>query len=171
MRDGNNRSLNYISGHTSVRVYYLQIAEVGLKASKVRQNLSAERGEAARLGHQGESGIAAGVDGATSHGAQVLPCCRCQDVIIRGALSGATVTLQDQISCCENRESDLVLKQVKAFSLCVLTHHSPQGCQKNPCLWSPGPEPLPPALGWSSRSHCGPSRVRSCPQGSSERWS
>lgn len=59
MRDDNNRSLNYISGHTDARVYYLQIAEVGLKASEVRQNLSAERGEAARLGHQGESGIAA----------------------------------------------------------------------------------------------------------------
>lgn len=93
----------HFTGHAG----YLQIAQVGLQAPQVRQNLSAEGGQAACLGHQGESGVAAGVEGAASRRAQVPPCRRGQDVVVRAALSGAAVTLQHQISCCENREREM----------------------------------------------------------------
>lgn len=105
--DGNDHSVNYIYGCTDVLVPCLQIAEVGLKASEVRQNLSAERREAARLWHGGKSRIAARVDGAASQGMETLPWRRRQDVVICAALPGTAVALQHQISCWGDRESHL----------------------------------------------------------------
>lgn len=74
---------------------YLQIVEVGLKVSKVRQHLSAKRGEAAGLWRWRKPQVDARIGSTALWGAQLLPCGWRQDVIICAALSWATITLQD----------------------------------------------------------------------------
>lgn len=75
-------------------VLHLQVAEVGLKVSEVRQHLSAEGGEAAGLRRRGEPQVDARVGGAALRGAQLLPSGGRQDVIVRAALPRAAVALQ-----------------------------------------------------------------------------
>lgn len=76
------------------RAPHLQVVEVGLEVPEVRQDLSAEGGEAAGLRRRREPQVDARVGGAALRGAQLLPSGRRQDVVVRAALPGAAVALQ-----------------------------------------------------------------------------